>query len=125
MGRYSRFAVYGASERMCSATVTWPSFRSDLAFASKACTSAADENVFTTDASACGAGDWGSAVDSADAAAGAAAGFPAITNAAAMSASTRLNPRVRIRTSPLQDFYFFTFRLGTLIHPRAAPMNSK
>src|ERR1700722_3626491 len=91
---------------MRSGTITWPSLRSALAFASRACASAADANVFIMEASACAAGAWGRAADAAGATAGDAAGLPAITTAAATSASTRLIPRVRISTSPKLDFRF-------------------
>src|SRR5579863_2384602 len=124
MGRYSRFAVYGARVRMCSATSTCPSLRSALAFASSACTSAADANVFMIDASICAAGAWGSAVDADDLAAEDSAGFPAITATAAMSASTILIPRVRMQTSLFRDHYFY-FPVGHTYTPEGRPGEHK
>src|SRR5579864_696180 len=124
MGRYSRFAVYGASDRMCSATATWPSFRSAFAFASNACTSAADVNIFIAAASVCAAGAWSIAVDAAAVTDEDAAGRPAITTTAATSASTRLIPRVRIVSSPYRDFRF-DFPDGHTYTPEGPPRELK
>src|SRR5580693_5266148 len=89
---------------MCSATITWPSLRSALAFARRACTSEEDANVFIAAASVWAAGAWGSACEAAGVTAKGAAGCPARATMAAISARTILSPRVRIYSSSYRDF---------------------
>src|ERR1700739_4454625 len=102
---------------MCSATMTWPSFHSPLAFASSDCTSWDEVNVFVRAAPACGAGGCGVGVASV---AGVALGLPAVTTTAATRASRIPIPRLRISTCFRTNFrwslsYAVSYTPGALL----------